>query len=149
MRYTPRMSRWLSLKDREAAIPGVLGPLEWRVLESLWARPAPASVRDLTPEFTEIAYTTLMTTLDRLHRKGVLIRMKQGRAFYYQPRLTRPEFESARAGAALRVALDGSGAALAPLLSTFVDAVGSRDRAMLDELAALVNSRIAELKDKP
>jgi predicted transcriptional regulator len=143
------MSRWVSLKDREEAVPGVLGPLEWRVLESLWGRPGPASVRDLTPEFREIAYTTLMTTLDRLHRKGVLIRMKQGRAFYYQPRLTRPEFESARAGAAFRVALNGSGAALAPLLSTLVDAVGSRDRAMLDELAALVNSRLAELKDKP
>jgi predicted transcriptional regulator len=142
------MSRWLP-KDREAAVPGVLGPLEWRVLESLWTRPAPASVRELTPEFPEIAYTTLMTTLDRLHRKGVLIRVKQGRAFFYQPRLTRPEFESARAGAALRVALDGSGAALTPLLSTFVEAVGSRDRAMLDELAALVKTRLAELKDKP
>ena len=106
-------------------------------------------MRDLTPDFPEIAYTTLMTTLDRLHRKGVLLRMKQGRAFFYQPRLTRPEFESARAGAALRVALEGSGAALAPLLSSFVDAVGSRDRAMLDELATLVRSRLAEMKDKP
>jgi predicted transcriptional regulator len=103
----------------------------------------------LTPEFSEIAYTTLMTTLDRLHRKGILIRVKQGRAFFYQPRLSRPEFESARAGAALRVALDGSGAALSPLLSTFVDAVGSRDRAMLDELATLVRNRLAELQDKP
>ena len=149
MRYTPRMSRWVSGTDGGAAVPGVLGPLEWRVLESLWVRPAPASVRDLTPDFPEIAYTTLMTTLDRLHRKGVLQRMKQGRAFFYQPRLTRPEFESARAGAALRVALHGGGATLSPLLSTFVDAVGNRDRAMLDELAALVNSRLAELKDKP
>ena len=143
------MSRWLSGHDRGPAVPGVLGPLEWRVLESLWARPEAASVRDLTPDFPEIAYTTLMTTLDRLHRKGVLLRMKQGRAFFYQPRLTRPEFESARAGAALRVALEGSGAALAPLLSSFVDAVGSRDRAMLDELATLVRSRLAEMKDKP
>lgn len=117
-------------------------------MEEIWTRGV-ARVRDLTESFPGVAYTTLMTTLDRLHRKGVLIRMKQGRAFYYQPRLTRPEFESARAGAALRVALHGSGAALAPLLSTFVDAVGSRDRAMLDELAALVNSRLAELKDKP
>jgi len=106
-------------------------------------------VRDLTPDFPEIAYTTLMTTLDRLHRKGVLLRTKQGRAFFYQPRLSRAEFESARAGAALRVALEGSGAALAPLLSSFVDAVGSRDRAMLDELATLVRSRLAEMKDKP
>ena len=48
----------------------------------------PASVRDLTPGFPDIAYTTLMTTLDRLHRKGVLDREKQGRAFVYRPRLT-------------------------------------------------------------
>ncbi len=128
---------------------GLLGPLEWRVLESLWNRDTAVSVRELTPAFPEIAYTTLMTTLDRLHRKGVLARMKQGRAFFYQPRLTRPEFESARAATALRTALEGGGAALAPLLSCFVDAVGDRDRAMLDELAMLVRARLAELKDKP
>ena len=51
------------------------------VLEALWTRDSPASVRDLTPSFQDIAYTTLMTTLDRLHRKGVLDREKHGRAF--------------------------------------------------------------------
>ena len=61
--------------------PARLGPLEWRVLEALWARTTIASVRDLQPEFPDIAYTTLMTTLDRLHRKGVLLREKNGRAF--------------------------------------------------------------------
>jgi predicted transcriptional regulator len=128
---------------------GLLGPLEWRVLESLWSRESAVSVRELTPTFPEIAYTTLMTTLDRLHRKGVLTRTKQGRAFFYQPALTRPAFESARAATALRAALEGGGATLAPLLSCFVDAVGDRDRAMLDELAVLVKARLAELKDKP
>ena len=128
---------------------GTLGPLEWRVLESLWRRGEAASVRDLTPDFPDIAYTTLMTTLDRLHRKGVLGRTKQGRAFIYQPRLSRLEFASARAGSALRSALEGGGVALAPLLSHLVDAVGERDREMLDELAALVKARLAELKDKP
>ena len=42
-------------------------------------------VRELTPDFPDIAYTTLMTTLDRLYRKGVLAREKQGRAFVYRP----------------------------------------------------------------
>ncbi len=141
------MSRWLA--THVPALPDRLGPLERRVLDALWARPAPASVRDLTPEFPDIAYTTLMTTLDRLHRKGVLIRTRHGRAFRYQPTLTRAEFASARAGAALRTALEGGGATLAPLLSSFVDAVGERDREMLDELAALVKHRLAELKAKP
>ena len=57
------------------------GTLELRVLEALWHRSDAASVRDLQAEFPATAYTTLMTTLDRLHRKGVLDRMKAGRAF--------------------------------------------------------------------
>jgi predicted transcriptional regulator len=128
---------WLTVSSRPHA--GRLGPLEWRVLESLWQRGTAASVRDLQPSFVDIAYTTLMTTLDRLHRKGLLDRVKQGRAFLYSPRATRAEFESARAAAAFRSALDGGGGALA--LSYFVDAVGERDRQLLDELEALVRAR--------
>jgi predicted transcriptional regulator len=124
------------------------GPLEWRVLSALWDRNSPACVRDLQPEFQDIAYTTLMTTLDRLHRKGMLNRARQGRAFYYQPKLTRPEFDSARAAEAVRVALDGDAAAVGSLMSFFVEAVGNRDRDLLADLEALVRSRRAELGKK-
>jgi hypothetical protein len=68
-----------------------LGPLERRVLEALWGRSTEARVRDLKPFFPEIAYTTLMTTLDRLHRKGILNRVLDGRAFAYQPSVSRAE----------------------------------------------------------
>ena len=44
------------------------------MLEALWARDTPACVRDLQPQFPGVAYTTLMTTLDRLFRKGTLTR---------------------------------------------------------------------------
>lgn len=140
---------WFSPRDVDPArAPGLIGPLERRVLEALWSRGTPGSVRDLTPEFPEIAYTTLMTTLDRLHRKGVLSRTKQGRAFLYQPRLTRAQFESARAADALRLALQDGGQSLGPLLSYFVQAVGDRDRELLDELEALVRARRAEIEGK-
>ena len=142
------MTSWFTRSTDPARSHALLGPLEWRVLEALWSRDTAQSVRDLTPEFSEIAYTTLMTTLDRLHRKNVLTRTKQGRAFFYQPRLTRPEFESARAAHALRTALEGGSATLAPLLSCFVEAVGDRDRELLDELEALVKARRAEIEDK-
>ncbi len=142
------MTRWLTPNGAGPRRAGLLGPLEWRVLEALWGCPAAASVRDLTPQFPEIAYTTLMTTLDRLYRKGVLGRTKQGRAFFYHTKLTRPEFESERASEALRAALESGGATLAPLLSCFVDAVGDRDAALLDELEALVRARRAEIEDK-
>ena len=127
---------------------GPFGPLEWRVLEALWQRRTPAAVRDLQASFPDAAYTTLMTTLDRLHRKGALTRMKHGRAFYYQPAMTRAEFESARVADALRAALASDPTALGPLMSFFVDAVGDRDLELLDELEALVRSRRAVLENK-
>ena len=56
--------------------PAVIGPLERRVLDALWARGAAGSVRDLTPDFPDIAYTTLMTTLDDLAPNGAqLVKM--------------------------------------------------------------------------
>jgi predicted transcriptional regulator len=125
---------------------GRFGPLEWRVLEAMWRRATPASVRDLQPDFPEIAYTTLMTTLDRLHRKRVLDRSKHGRAFLYAPSFTRAQFESARAADAFRVALDGGGGALA--LSYLVQAVGDHDRELLDELEALVRARRAQIEGR-
>ena len=142
------MTSWLNRFRNPAASAARLGPLEWRVLESLWTRAASASVRDLQSDFREIAYTTLMTTLDRLYRKGVLERTKQGRAFIYSPRLSRQEFESGRAVDALRVALEGNSAELGPLLSYFVQAVSDRDRELLTELEALVRARRAEIDQK-
>jgi predicted transcriptional regulator len=139
---------WLPRFRENQKAAGPFGPLELRVLEALWDRDHLCSVRDLQPAFPEIAYTTLMTTLDRLHRKGVLDRSKRGRAFCYKPSLTRAQLESARAAEALRVALQGDGASVSPLLSFFVDVVGNRDRELLDELESLIRTRRAELERK-
>ena len=142
------MTSWFARLTIDAAPSGRFGPLEWRVLECLWQHRRSASVRDLQPEFADIAYTTLMTTLDRLYRKGVLDRVKRGRAFLYSTRLTRSEFESARAASALRTAIEGDEATLTPLMSFFVEAVSARDHELLDELEALVRARRAEIKGK-
>jgi predicted transcriptional regulator len=141
------MAFWFTRTTDPARATALLGPLEWRTLETLWARETPSSVRDLTNDFPDIAYTTLMTTLDRLHRKGVLSRDKLGRAFVYRPRFTRSEFDSARAADAVREAVKGGGS-LAPIVSCLIDAVGERDRELLDELEALVAARRAELRSK-
>lgn len=120
-----------------------LGPLEARVLDALWARGRSASVRDLQPAFPDIAYTTLMTTLDRLHRKGLLAREKMGRAFVYLPKASRDEFRASIAGGTLSALLaDPSDAG--PLLSYFVDAVSQRDEALLDELERLIHEKRRE-----
>ncbi|MDQ3068548.1 MAG: BlaI/MecI/CopY family transcriptional regulator [Acidobacteriota bacterium] len=120
-----------------------LGPLEARVLDALWARGCACNVRDLQPAFPGIAYTTLMTTLDRLHRKGVLDRVKEGRAFVYAPRTSREHYRASIAGGALAPLLaDPAGAG--PLLSFFVDAVSARDESLLDELERLIREKRKE-----
>lgn len=130
-------------------LEAIFGPLEIRVLEALWSRATPACVRDLQPQFPGVAYTTLMTTLDRLFRKGTLTREKSGRAFFYRPKASRQELVSQLAGSTFATLLPGDAAAVRPILSMFVDTVGDRDQALLDELEALVRERRQELKERP
>ncbi len=83
------------------------GELEAVVMDRLWAR-GQATVRDLVDELQrerEIAYTTVMSTMDNLHRKGWLVRQRDGRAFRYWPTTSREEY-SARL---MREALHASG----------------------------------------
>lgn len=122
-------------------LESALGPLEVRVLEALWHHHGPAAVRDLQPGFPGVAYTTLMTTLDRLYRKELLTREKLGRAFAYLPRFTREELHARLASEALVTVLPRDASALRPIISMFVDEVGRRDAAMLDELEALIRER--------
>lgn len=119
----------------------LFGALEQRVLDALWTRGAPATVRDLEPGFAGVAYTTLMTTLDRLYRKGVLAREKEGRRFVYQPRLTREELLTSVAGDALAAILGARAAAYRPMVSFLLEAVRTEDRDVLDSLDALIRER--------
>jgi predicted transcriptional regulator len=118
-----------------------LGPLERRVLEVMWQRPEPASVRGVLNWFPHLAYTTLMTTLDRLHGKGLLDRTKSGRAFLYHPRLQRDEMARAVAQRTVRSVIAEDQAALRPLVSFLIESIDARDTELLDELEELVRNR--------
>lgn len=123
----------------------MFGPLEVRVLEALWRRQS-SSVRDLQADFPDTAYTTLMTTLDRLHRKGVLDRVKDGRAFVYRPRFTPDELQSGLVEQVLDLLVGRDRRSMRPVLSCFVETVGERDAALLDELERLVREKRQEKK---
>jgi predicted transcriptional regulator len=121
-----------------------LGPLEQRVLDALWARGS-ATVRELVEGVCQsLAYTTVMTTLDRLFKKGLLTRSEEGRAFRYAPRFSREELHREAAGHALRQLLDASPASSLPL-SFLVEILGERDAQLLDDLRELVESKRREL----
>ena len=121
-----------------------LGPLETKVLEFLWEGRA-QTVRHMLPAFPELAYTTLMTTLDRLYRKGLLMRLRRGRAFVYEPRCSREQLLSDLLSGQVSDLLAAAGASTA-VLSTLVRCVGRRDAALLDELDALVRAERTRLQ---
>ena len=114
------------------------------MLDGLWAK-GTATVRELLENgCPELAYTTVMTTLDRLFKKGVLTRSEEGRAFRYAPRFSRDELHREAAGQALRQLLDASPASSLPL-SFLVEILGERDAQLLDELRELVERKRREL----
>jgi predicted transcriptional regulator len=119
---------------------GQLGPLEQRMLDALWARGS-ATVRELVEDaYRDLAYTTVMTTLDRLFKKGLLTRSEEGRAFRYSPRMTREELHREAAGDAFRRLLDASPASTLPL-SFLVEILGERDTQLLEDLRKLVEEK--------
>lgn len=125
-----------------------LGKLERQVLEEAWQR-SELSVRDVYLSFGEcVAYTTLMTTLDRLFKKKLLNRRKDGRAFLYLPAVTREEFDQGIREDVVEGLLGHGADAVQPVLACIVDTVSERDRELLDELDRLIKEKRKELKQR-
>lgn len=145
---TPRfVLRGFKRPQEVAAV--ALGRLERQVLEETWRRPGEISVRDVYVAFGEkIAYTTLMTTLDRLYKKQLLSRRKDGRAFLYAPLVTAEELEQGIREDVIEGLLGSGTLSVEPVLACIVDAVGERDRECLDELDRLIKKKRRELKLK-
>ena len=122
-----------------------LGKLERQVLEETW-RLGEVSVRDVHRAFEErIAYTTLMTTLDRLFKKNLLERRKDGRAFLYSALVSRDEFERGIKEDVVDGLLGHGADGVQPVLACIVDTITERDRELLDELERLVQEKKREL----
>jgi len=91
------------------------------------------------------AYTTVMTTLDRLFKKGLLKRRKEGRAFVYKPKYSVEEMERGLARDVIGRLFENSTGRVEPVLACIVDSVSERDALLLDELERLVKEKRLEL----
>lgn len=128
-------------KSSREFVDNSLGTLERDVMGLAWER-AEISVRDACERLgATIAYTTVMTTMDRLFKKGLLTRRKVGRAFVYRAAATRKELEGAVASELVQSLLHRDDNEPLPVLSSLVDAVSDRDRALLDELERLIHEK--------
>lgn len=101
-------------------------------MELLWDADTPQLVRDVVTELgprRPLAYTTVMTVLDNLHRKGWLTRERDGRAWRYRPALSRQEHAALLMNDALSTSSDRAGA-----LARFVEEIDADDAETLAQV---------------
>jgi predicted transcriptional regulator len=118
----------------------VLGALEERLMEVLW-QGAPLTVREVISRLggkPAPAYTTVMTTLDRLYKKSLLLREKDGTAFRYRAAMSRDEYHRRIVEATVGRLIDESAD---PVLAAFVDVAATVDEANLERLERLISMR--------
>ena len=115
------------------------GDLEAVIMHRVWDHDGPVTVRELFDKLAReraIAYTTVMTTMDNLHRKGWLARVKEGKAYRYTATASREQY-SARL---MREALaDGGDAEV--VLSHFLAQIGSGESEALRSVLRKLRGR--------
>ncbi len=137
----------LSIRTDHEGIRASLHDLEADVMECIWEAGweqfAVADVHDALARRRSIAYTTVMTTVARLHEKGLLRRWKQGKRYIYAPVTSREGFLRRVAREALERLL-GPGPRGAEAL--LVETVAQADEAELDRLAELIQRHKEQLE---
>ena len=114
-------------------------------MHRVWER-GEVSVRDLHTDFApRLAYTTVMTTLDRLYKKELLRRRKMGRAFLYTPAVSEKDYRECMAQQLMGVVLGNSNHQDA-VLSFLVDALSENDLETLDRLDRIVHEKMRALR---
>jgi len=139
-------SRWR--RTQRDPLGAALGSLERQVMDIVWDGTS-FTVRDVHARLSRpVAYTTVLTTLDRLFKKGFVARTREGRAFVYTAARTRAEVEAAMASGVLGGLLSQGDAM--PILSNLVDAVGAQDGGaeLLDALETLVRQRRRQIEEQ-
>jgi predicted transcriptional regulator len=126
-----------------------LGPFEQEVMQKIWTHGS-ATVRELLADGKiHQAYTTVMTTMDRLYKKGLLDRVAEGRAFRYTPHHTPEELQRVTAlDSITRLLGSGDTSSSSLPLSYLVEALSSHDAQLLDELQLLVERKRRELRNQ-
>ncbi len=114
-----------------------LGQLESTIMDRMWSYQGAAAVRDILEDIQrdrQIAYMTVKTVMDTLHRKGLLVREPDGRAFRYRPTRTREQYAAEHMGEVLAGGSDRTATLLHFLEQIPADEVAQL-RAVLDQAA--------------
>lgn len=108
-----------------------LGDLEVQVMHAIWARGQPVTVRDVLGDLQAerpLAYTTVMTVMGNLRKKGWLRRHDEGRAYRYEPLVSAEEYSAALMRQALAASTDRPA-----VLMHFIGELSPEEAAALEE----------------
>jgi predicted transcriptional regulator len=122
-----------------------LGDLEVQVMRRIWARRGPVTVREVLGDLQadrDIAYTTVMTVMGNLEKKGWLRRHAEGRAYRYEPLVSAEEYSSGL----MRQALEASTDRPAALMHFIEDLSADEARALEEAYRRLTGQRSAEAR---
>ena len=122
---------------KRAAAGDELGPLEGAVMDRMWKR-GPATVRDVVDDLArtrDLAYTTVMTVMVRLHAKGLLQRERNGKNYIYRASFTRAEHRARLSRDLARDLVSQFGDAALAAFSAELDGVDAQHRAALRRVA--------------
>ena len=134
-----------SFYPKRRGIRKVLGNLEADLLECLWkyGELNTQGVLDHLQTAKSYAYTTIITTLDRLYNKGFLKRSKKGRSFYYSSKYTHDQLQQLIIQKILQSLSKGFKELT---IACFVDIVGKDDPELLVELEKLIKQKRKEIE---
>jgi len=119
------------------------GELEAAIMELLWDAGGSRLVRDVVSDLRpqrSLAYTTVMTVMDNLHRKGWLIRERDGRAWRYAPAVSRQVYTAQLMNDVLAGSSDRAGA-----LARFAEQIDADDA---EALARALDEALAQRRDR-
>ena len=136
----------IRIRPEQEGLRTALFDLEADIMEIVWddelSSFAVSEIHAVLSRGREIAYTTVMTTVARLHHKGLLARVRDGRRYLYSPRMDRAAFTQEMARELLE-SLDHMSHEQA--LSLLVDQVAGSDASELERLEALIRRKRKEL----
>ena len=141
-RRSPKLSVF---RPGEDGLQQTLGALEAQVMNAIWDAGGEVAVEQVRQSLEDsgkkAAYTTVMTTMSRLHKKGLLNREMRGKAYLYTAAVSRKDLDTS----VIKQVIDGLLSTFAePAMSYFVEALRENDPEKLDSLAEIIEEKRKE-----
>jgi len=136
-----------SFQPEKKGLNKFLGELEKKILDVLWEKKESTGreVFEKVSKEKKVAYTTVLTVLQRLVKKGLVSKEKKGEIYSYQPTLSKDDFTKYIYKQIIKGIMDFS---KSTTFSSFVEILSEYDSESLELLASIIEKKKSELREK-